>query len=143
MNNTVAKHAKTILVVDDNPIVLRVISGVLEKNGYRVLTAETGAETISLLHKNKPDLILLDVDFPPDINNVGGPFRDGFLIIDWARRMFNVEKIPVFIISSFEPKVYKSRAESFGILKFFQKPIDNKELLHAIKVALWDAPPSA
>lgn len=143
MNSTSVKDAKTILVVDDNPIILRVMSEVLGKNGYRVLTAETGADTISILHKNRPDLILLDVDFPPDVGNIASPFRDGFVIIDWARRMFHAEKIPVFIISSYDEQQYKSRAKEFGILTFFKKPLDNKDLLHAIRVALWDAPPAA
>ena len=57
--------------------------------------------------------------------------------------MFDVEKIPVFIISSSDPEVYKSRAEAFGILTFFQKPLDNQKLLEAVRATLGDAPPAA
>ena len=52
MKTEKASGAKTILVVDDNKIILRVLSLLLGNEGYRVLTAETGADTISILHKN-------------------------------------------------------------------------------------------
>jgi CheY-like chemotaxis protein len=143
MNTNIAPDAKTILVVDDNKVILRALDMVLGKAGYRVLTAETGADTIAILHENRPDLILLDVNFPPDSNDIGGPFRDGFVIIDWARRTCGAEKIPVFIISSYDEKQYKSRAEALGILTFFKKPVDNQKLLEAVRATLGDAPPAA
>ena len=143
MKTNIAPDAKTILVVDDNKVILQVMSLVLSKAGYRVLTAETGADTIAILQKTKPDLILLDVDFPPDTGNIGGPFRDGFVIIDWARRTCDAEKIPVFIISSYDEQQYKSRAEAFGILTFFKKPVDNQKLLETVRAKLGDGPPTA
>src|SRR5690242_21875536 len=85
--------AKTVLVIDDNKVVLAAMTYLLKSRGYGVLRAESGAETITILRKERPDLILLDLDFPPDPSNVGNGLRDGFLIIDWARRMCNAEKI--------------------------------------------------
>jgi two-component system sensor histidine kinase ChiS len=134
---------KTILVVDDNKVVLKAMYFTLTGKGYRVLMAESGAETITLLRKDKPDLILLDLDFPPDAANVGGNLRDGFLIIDWARRMCDAEKIPVIIISSTDPAKYKERAEAAGILTFFHKPVDKEKLLEAVHAKLGDAPAQA
>lgn len=138
-----ATGAKTILVVDDNKVVLKAMYFTLTSKGYRVLMAESGAETITLLRKEKPDLILLDLDFPPDAANVGGNLRDGFLIIDWARRMCDAEKIPVIIISSTDPAKYKERAEAAGILTFFHKPVDKEKLLEAVHAKLGDAPVQA
>ena len=138
-----ATNAKTILVVDDNKVVLKAMYFTLRSQGYRVLMAETGAQTISILRKDKPDLILLDLDFPPDAANIGGNMRDGFLIIDWARRMCDAEKIPVIIVSSTDPATYKERAEAAGILTFFHKPVDNQKLLAAIHATLGDAPVTA
>jgi len=134
---------KTILVVDDNKVVLKAMYFTLTGKGYRVLMAESGAETITLLRKDKPDLILLDLDFPPDAANVGGNLWDGFLIIDWARRMCDAEKIPVIIISSTDPAKYKERAEAAGILTFFHKPVDKEKLLEAVHAKLGDAPAQA
>lgn len=131
-----APGAKKILVIDDNRIVLTAMSFMLKAKGYSVLLAESGAETISILRKNKPDLILLDLDFPPDIGNIGGNLRDGFLILDWARRMCDAEKIPVIIVSSLDPEKYKERAMAAGIPTFFRKPVDKVKLLEAIQTTL-------
>src|SRR5581483_11698537 len=84
--NELPANAKKILVIDDNKIILKTTESMLASKGYRVLTADSGAETLLVLRKEKPDVILLDLDFAPDASNVGGPFRDGFLILDWARR---------------------------------------------------------
>jgi two-component system sensor histidine kinase ChiS len=135
-----APNAKKILVVDDNKVVLNAMTLMLTARGYRVLIAESGAETITILRKEKPDLILLDLDFPPDAMNVGGALRDGFLIIDWARRMCDAEKIPVIIISSTDPNEYKQRAQAAGIMTFFKKPVDTGKLLEAIHATLGDKP---
>jgi CheY-like chemotaxis protein len=137
---SLAPDARKILVVDDNKVVLKAMYFALTEKGYRVMMAESGAETISFLHKDKPDLILLDLDFPPDTVNIGGALRDGFLIIDWARRMCDAEKIPVIIISSTDPEKYKDRAHAAGILTFFHKPVDKQKLLDAIHATLGDAP---
>lgn len=131
---------KRILVVDDNKLVLKAMSYSLTGKGYQVLTAESGAETISILRKEKPDVILLDLDFPPDSMNVGGALRDGFIILDWARRMCEAEKIPVIIVSGLDPDKYKERAKAAGIFWFFRKPVDQKKLLEAIHATLHDIP---
>lgn len=142
MKTDVSAHTKKILVVDDNRIILKTLSLTLTGKGYHVLTAETGADTLLTLRKQKPDLILLDLSFPVDSTFVSSPFRDGFLILDWARRMYDAEKIPVFVISSSNPAEYKKRAEEMGVLTFFQKPIDNEKLADAIEkqIGKADAP---
>lgn len=105
----------------------------LRKEGYEVLQAESGAEAVRLLRTQKPDLVLLDLNLPPDSIDSGGLFHDGLIVIDWARRMGFAEKIPVFIISSKDPAQYQDRAHQYGIVTFFQKPVDGGELMAAIK----------
>ena len=134
-----APGAKTILVVDDNKFVLKAMSFLLGNKGFRVATAETGSEALGVLRKDKPDLILLDLDFPPDVGNICGTMRDGFIILDWARRMCNAERIPVIIISALDPEKYKDRAKEHGIPIFFRKPVDKDKLLEAIHATLGDA----
>lgn len=132
--------AKKILVIDDNRVVLTATSFVLRNKGYEVMLAESGAEALTALRKERPDLILLDLDFPPDIGNVGAGLRDGFLIIDWARRMCHADKIPVIIVSSLDPEQYKAKAQAAGIPTFFRKPVDKEKLLAAIADALGFVP---
>jgi CheY-like chemotaxis protein len=135
-----AAGKKKILVIDDNKVVLTATSLLLKAKGYDVQLAESGAEALTILRKEKPDLILLDLDFPPDAGNIGGNLRDGFLILDWARRMCNAENIPVIIVSSLDPEQYKSRAQAAGIPTFFRKPVDRQQLIDAIHAKLGDGP---
>lgn len=134
------KDQKKILVIDDNKVILTTMSLMLKARGYRVTVAETGADALASLRRDKPDLILLDLDFPPDIGNIGAGLRDGFLILDWARRMCDAEKIPVIIVSALDPELYKAKAQAAGIPTYFRKPVDKDRLLAAIQTTLSAAP---
>ena len=123
-------RAKKILVVDDNPIVLKAMSLLLTSKGYTVLLAECGADTISILGREKPDLILLDLDFPPD---PASNLIDGFLTLEWARRFGTAQGIPVIIVSALEPEEYQKRALAAGIDTCFRKPVNERQLLEAIR----------
>ena len=70
---------KKILVVDDNEIVIKTISLKLQGAGYQVLTAMDGSAAVATARKESPDLILLDLSFPPDVDGVAW---DGFRIMD-------------------------------------------------------------
>src|SRR6185436_18936059 len=78
---------KKILVVDDSPIILKTLSMKLKSRGYDVLTAEDGSVAVSTARREKPDLILLDITFPPDVGHGGGVPWYGFLIMNWLMRM--------------------------------------------------------
>ncbi|HEY2328194.1 MAG TPA: response regulator [Verrucomicrobiae bacterium] len=134
-----APNARKILVVDDNQVVLKAMTLLLSNRGYQVLVAATPEETIFILGRQRPDLILLDLDFPPD---PASALADGFLTIEWARRYGIAPGIPVFIVSSLEPEKYKARAEAAGISTLFRKPVDERKLLEAIRAELNDAPPA-
>jgi CheY-like chemotaxis protein len=132
-------NCKRILVVDDSPIILKTLSMKLKGRGYDVLTAEDGPAAVSTVRKEKPDLILLDLTFPPDVAHGGGVPWDGFLIIDWIKRMDEAKHIPIFIITGGDPERCRDRAIKAGAVGFFQKPIKNDELLLAIRNELGEA----
>ena len=127
---------KKILVVDDNPVIVKTLSMKLKANGYEVASALDGAQASVSVRTNKPDLILLDISFPPDAANISGVAWDGFLIIDWIRRIEGVQKIPIIIITGGDPKIYKERSMAAGATAFFHKPINNDELLDVIQKTL-------
>jgi twitching motility two-component system response regulator PilH len=133
-----ASAAKKILVIDDNPVILKAMSLLLTAKGYRVLTAESAQDTISLLNHETVDLILLDLEFPPDPASV---LSDGFLTLEWARRYGLDRNAAVIIISSLEPETYQKRAEAAGIAACFRKPVDEKKLLATIRAELGETPP--
>jgi len=124
-----------ILVVDDDEIVLKTLSLRLAGAGYKVFTALDGAEAAATARKEHPDLVLLDIGFPPAVDGV--PW-DGFRIMDWFHRLETARKIPVIIITrSDDPKI-KERAASSGAVAFFHKPIDHDDLLKVIRSVLGD-----
>jgi CheY-like chemotaxis protein len=127
---------KTILVVDDNPVVLKALSLKLEANGYRVLTAAEGAEAVGVVRRDKPDLILLDLGFPPDIAHGGSGLQDGFHIMRWLQRLEEAKHIPIIIITGGDPEKLKERALAAGAVSFFRKPIDSAELIEVIRRTL-------
>src|SRR5213594_4756279 len=81
-----ATTAKKILIVDDSIVILKTLSMKLKSSGYQVLTAADGATAVSTVRRERPDLILLDITFPPDVAHGGGVAWDGFLIISWLQR---------------------------------------------------------
>ena len=124
--------SKKILVVDDDEIILNTLSLVLKSKGHKPAVAKDGPETLASIRKEKPDLILLDLIFPLDPENVCGPLQDGFFIIEWLHQTPGAENIPIVIISSMEPAEYKARAEAAGVAAYLQKPLKRSEILETI-----------
>jgi DNA-binding response OmpR family regulator len=127
---------KRILIVDDSVIILKTLSAKLRASGYEVSTAVDGSQAVSTVRQQRPDLILLDISFPPDVGHGGGVSWDGFLILNWLRRMDESLNTPVLIITGTDPAKYKSRCLASGVAGYFQKPINNDELLAAINQLL-------
>src|SRR6266481_9362991 len=133
---------RKILIADDSLIVLKTLSNQLRGHGYQVLTADNGGEAVRLARGEKPDLILLDISFPPDVGHGGGVAWDGFLIMDWLRRMDEAKHIPVIIITGGDPAKYKDRSLAAGAVAFLHKPINNDELVALIRQTLGEEPAS-
>ena len=133
---------KKILIVDDSVIVVKALSMKLKASGYEVLTAMDGSEAVKIARGLHPDLILLDISFPPDVAHGGGVPWDGFLIMDWLKRMDEAKHIPIIIITGGDPEKLKERSLAAGAIAFFSKPINNDDLLASIRLAIGDAEPS-
>ena len=126
-------NRKRILVVDDNEVVVKALSMKLQSAGYDVLKALDGSEAVSAARREKPDLILLDISFPPDVAHGGGVAWDGFLIIEWLHRMDEARTIPIIVISGGDPAKYQERSLQAGAVAYFRKPVDNEQLLATIR----------
>ena len=127
---------KKILIVDDSVVLLKSLSLLLLSKGYQVLTAEDGAAALSTVRREKPDLILLDINFPPDVAHGGTVSWDAFRIMDWLRRMEEAKGIPIILITGEEPAKNKDRCRAPDVAGFFRKPIDHEELLATIRRTL-------
>lgn len=126
-------NGKKLLVVDDDPVILKALSLKLKANGYEVFTATDGAVAVNAVRTQKPDLILLDLTFPPEVTGV--PW-DGFRIMDWLKRIEEAAGIPIVVITGGDPAKYEARAKAGGATAFFRKPIDHDGLLTTIEQTL-------
>ena len=123
-----------ILVVDDDPVILKALSSVLEPRGYEVFTAVDGPAAFTVVLWEHPDLILLDIFFPPDIFQSGNTW-DAFQIMHWLQRMGgpHARNIPVIVMSGADPGEFRDRCLAAGAVDYIQKPIKIPELLNVVQ----------
>lgn len=133
---------RKILIVDDNPVVLKAFELKLKASGFQVLTAGDGSAAVSVARHERPDLIVLDMNFPPDVGSSGLQWN-GFNIMQWMHRFTEAADIPVIIISSEDVTKFKDKAAAAGAVACFQKPINHEEFLMAVSRTLGQAAPKA
>ncbi len=102
-------EAKTLLVVDDDPVLRECLEEVLRHQGYRVLTAGDGEEGLRLVREQAPDLVILDVALPG---------MDGFRVATLIKGDPALQRIPIILYSgrleeSFAVLAYETKAEYF------------------------------
>src|SRR5262249_12267931 len=97
--------------------------------GFDAVVAEDGGEAVRTVRYDPPDLIIMDVIFPPDVSSGGGVAWDGFLIMDWLRRVDLATNTPFIVITGGDPVESAKRAQATGAVGFFQKPLDYAALI--------------
>ncbi|RZD18598.1 MAG: response regulator [Candidatus Acididesulfobacter diazotrophicus] len=115
--------AKTILIVEDSIVVIKLLSLSFAKEGFRVLTAEDGFEALEIAIKNDIDLIITDLNMPQ---------MDGITLLKNLKENEDTKNIPVILMSSMEPK----EDELKNSYAFLQKPFKESDLLKISKKAL-------
>ena len=116
-----------ILVIDDDPDLVRAMRLRLRASNFEVATATDGYSAIASAQKEKPNLIILDL---------GLPVGDGFVVLDRLQNSDSLAGIPVIVLSARDPQTNEERALKAGATAFFQKPADNDELMNVIRVSL-------
>ena len=117
---------KTILVVEDNPMIAAALTVRLRAAGYEVLTAADGHKAILSAVSRRPDLIISDIWMPKPI---------GFLNQDRLQKL-GLEEVPVIYITACKKADLPRIAREEGAVAFFEKPFDAKALLKAVADAL-------
>ena len=130
---TVERKDKTVLVVDDDPLFLRLTSARLQTAGYDVITASDGTDAITAARRKKPDLVVLDVNLPQDVTGV--PW-DGMRIVSWMKRFEDLKKIPVVMVTAGDPSKYTRLALRAGATAFFHKRMEPAHLLTMVSHTL-------
>jgi CheY-like chemotaxis protein len=109
----------TILVVDDNPINLKLVSDLLAFEGHRVIKAADGEEAADRVQQDPPDLILLDVDLPG---------IDGLTLAKRLKADSQTADIIIVALTAFAMKGDRQKAMAAGCDAYVTKPIDTREL---------------
>ncbi len=135
--------SKTILIVDDDAVIVRSLSMALTASGYKPMVARDGGEAISAVRRERPDLILLDINFPPDVGHGGGVAWNGFLIMGWLRRMNEAKDIPILFVTGDVGAQRREQAIAAGAVDLLHKPITKDELLRTVRHALGEVAPEA
>jgi len=118
---------KKILIVDDERDIVKALMIRLQGAGYEVVTAFDGAQGVFMAHKEKPDLILLDIRMPAG---------NGFSVAQRLKRSMHTFTIPVIFLTGSPEKNAEEKAMALGARFYVKKPYDPEELLDAIKRAL-------
>jgi two-component system, cell cycle response regulator len=116
-----------ILIVEDDQDTRQLLKVRLESQGYGTAFAADAVTAIAVARTERPDLILLDMGLP------GG---DGVVVMERLKTFPALAHIPVVVVSAREPTVTSQRATEAGAQAYVQKPIDNEELLRAVRSAL-------
>jgi CheY-like chemotaxis protein len=127
LTSSVGKDRK-ILVVDDNPVVIKAFELKLKESGFAVITATDASAVGSLVQEEAPELILLDVNFPA----VGAVQWNGMTVMQWLGRFVQGPRTPVIIITGDDPSTLSKKFMDAGAVAIFQKPLKYPELLETI-----------
>jgi DNA-binding response OmpR family regulator len=115
---------KTILVVDDEPKIVKLVRDYLERAGFSVHVAADGKTALSLARTEKPDLVILDL---------GLPQMDG---LDVMRELRKVSNVPVIILTARSEESDKLVGLEIGADDYVTKPFSPKELVARVRVVL-------
>ena len=119
MSPTNSNASSTILVVDDTPANLQLLTGMLKERGYKVRPAPNGELALRAAQLNPPDLILLDICMPE---------MDGYEVCARLKADVRLRDIPVLFISALDEATDKVRAFQAGGVDYVAKPFQLEEV---------------
>jgi signal transduction histidine kinase len=122
-----ADRQNVILIVDDNPVNLKVLSECLKETGHRVLVASTGAAALDTVQSISPDLILLDVMMPG---------MNGFELYSHLKALEPTQDIPIIFISALSDSIDKVKGLELGAVDYISKPFQQEEVLARVDIQL-------
>ncbi|MDD4183704.1 MAG: response regulator [Candidatus Omnitrophica bacterium] len=115
---------KKVLVIDDEPDILKVISFRLKKSGYEILTAANGKIALDIISVNKPDLVLLDLRMPV----MGGEEVCARIKSDSL-----LKNIPIILLTASSGGKIAEKAKELGVEDYLVKPFDSDVLLKKVQ----------
>lgn len=115
---------KTVLIVEDNDLNMKLFHDLLEAHGYATLQAGTGPEAMALARKHQPDLILMDIQLPE---------VSGLQVTAEIKAEEALADIPVIAVTAFAMKGDEERIRAGGCEDYIAKPISVSDFLEKVK----------
>ena len=126
--------SETILVVEDDAVVIKVLESQLKAAGFKVVCAAGAAEAIRATVTERFDLMILDLTLIDGVSVNG--LRDGLSLLEWMRRSLPEAAFPVIVHTSDTSPDLAERPELHGVAWVFHKGTDIKDLISAVRKTL-------
>ena len=120
---------KTILIVEDNELNMKLFNDLLEANGFSTVQTRNGIEAVALARQHRPDLILMDIQLPE---------VSGLEVTKWLKEDPDLQAIPVVAITAFAMKGDEERIREGGCEAYLSKPISVSKFLETVRHFLPD-----
>jgi CheY-like chemotaxis protein len=117
------KPSRTIMVVEDYDDTRMLLKQGLEMLGYSVLEASNGQEAVDIADRERPDLILMDLDLP---------ILDGIAATQRIRQQEHMESVPIVAVTAYPLSYSRVKAFAKGCNEYMPKPIDMSELARVV-----------
>ena len=121
--------AKTILIVEDNDLNMKLINDLLQAHGYETMQTMDGRDVLQLARENRPDLIIMDIQLPE---------ISGLEVTKMLKADDELKDIPVIAVTAFAMKGDEERIRQGGCEGYISKPISVPKFIETIKSYLGD-----
>ncbi len=117
-------HAKSVLVVEDNELNMRLFCDLLDSFGYKTFQCRDGARAVEIARKEMPDLIIMDIQLPE---------VSGLDITRWIKDDDSLRHIPVLAVTAFAMRDDEQRVRQAGCEGYLSKPIQIASFMRAVE----------
>jgi two-component system cell cycle response regulator DivK len=121
---------KTVLVVEDNELNMKLFHDLLEASGYGTIQTRSGLEAIDLAREHHPDLILMDIQLPE---------VSGLEVTKWIKEDDDLRSIPIIAVTAFAMKGDEERIRQGGCEAYLSKPISVGKFMETVRAYLGEA----
>ncbi len=116
--------AKTVLIVEDNELNMKLFHDLLEAHGYNILQSREGMEALRIAREHHPDLILMDIQLPE---------VSGLEVTKWIKEDDKLKDIPVIAVTAFAMKGDEEKIRQGGCEAYIAKPISVANFIETIQ----------
>ena len=120
---------KTVMIVEDNELNMKLFNDLLEAKGYKTIQTRNGLEALDLARAHRPNLILMDIQLPE---------VSGLEVTKWLKEDDDLHQIPVIAVTAFAMKGDEERIRQGGCEAYISKPISVVKFLETIETYLSD-----